>query len=43
LKSVTKAFIPALFIAAKNDDFIEPHHTDLLYDKYAGEKQKILV
>jgi hypothetical protein len=32
-----------LFIAAEGDDFIEPHHTDELYEKYSGEKQKILV
>lgn len=38
-----KAYIPALFIAAKDDDFILPHHTDKLYDKYSGEKQKLLV
>lgn len=38
-----KAFIPALFIAAKDDDFVMPHHTDILYEKYSGEKQKLLV
>ena len=38
-----KAFIPALFIAAKDDDFIPPHHTDKLYEAYSGEKQKILI
>ena len=27
---VTKAFIPALFVAAKGDSFIEPKHTELL-------------
>ncbi len=42
MKNVTKAFIPALFIAAKDDDFILPHHTDKLHEKYSGEKQKIL-
>jgi fermentation-respiration switch protein FrsA (DUF1100 family) len=40
---VKDAFIPALFIAAKDDDFILPHHTDKLYNVYAGDKEKILV
>lgn len=43
IKNVTKAYIPALFIAAKDDDFIVPRHTDDLYEKYSGEKQKLLV
>lgn len=43
MQFVSKAYIPALFIAAKNDDFILPHHTDILYEKYAGEKKKLLV
>lgn len=38
-----KAYIPALFIAAKDDDFILPHHTDKLHEAYSGEKQKLLV
>lgn len=40
---MNKAFIPALFIAAKDDDFILPHHTDKIYAKYSGEKEKMLV
>jgi hypothetical protein len=32
-----------LFIAAKDDDFIAPHHTDELYSKYSGDKKKMLV
>ena len=40
---VDKAFIPALFISAKDDNFIEPKHTKMLYDAYAGDKNIIMV
>lgn len=35
---VKECFIPALFAAATQDDFILPHHTEELYAKYAGDK-----
>ena len=35
---VNKSFIPALFIHAKDDKFILPHHSKKLFDKYAGDK-----
>jgi len=38
---VDKAFIPALFISAKSDNFIEPKHTQELYNAYAGDKNLI--
>jgi fermentation-respiration switch protein FrsA (DUF1100 family) len=38
LDHVDKCFIPALFVAATGDTFIAPHHTQELYDKYAGDK-----
>lgn len=38
LEYAKKCFIPCMFLAAKNDDFVKPHHTQLLYDNYAGEK-----
>lgn len=37
-KHVKKAYIPAFFIAAKDDDFINPKHSEKLYKAYAGEK-----
>lgn len=37
-KHVKKAYIPAFFIAAKDDDFIAPKHSEKLYKAYAGEK-----
>lgn len=40
---VKKAFIPALFLAAKDDSFIEPKHTKKLHDSYAGDKNLIMV
>jgi hypothetical protein len=42
-KHVKKAYIPAFFIAAKDDNFIVPKHTEKLYNAYAGEKKKMIV
>lgn len=30
-----KTYIPALFGHAKDDKFIQPHHSDLIYKSYA--------
>lgn len=38
-----RCFIPALFVAAKNDDFIKPHHSQQIHDLYAGDKNLVLV
>ena len=35
---VKSAFIPAFFIAAEDDIFIRPKHTQKLYNDYAGDK-----
>eukprot|EP00825_Cyclidium_porcatum_P018439 TRINITY_DN21021_c0_g1_i1.p2 TRINITY_DN21021_c0_g1~~TRINITY_DN21021_c0_g1_i1.p2 ORF type:complete len:155 (+),score=42.92 TRINITY_DN21021_c0_g1_i1:134-598(+) len=35
---VKKAFVPAFFIAANQDSFIQPKHTKALYEAYAGDK-----
>jgi len=43
LNHVHEAFIPALFIVAKSDDFILPAHGIELYEKYAGDKNLIQV
>eukprot|EP00397_Hematodinium_sp_SG-2012_P028498 GEMP01030007.1.p1 GENE.GEMP01030007.1~~GEMP01030007.1.p1 ORF type:complete len:357 (+),score=50.09 GEMP01030007.1:39-1109(+) len=40
---VSKSFIPALFVAGKGDSFIKPHHTQTLYEQYAGDKNLVLV
>lgn len=42
-KHVKKAYIPAFFIAAKDDDFIAPKHTEKLHKAYAGEKMMKIV
>lgn len=36
-----KTFIPALFGHANEDKFVQPHHSDLIYKSYAGDKNVI--
>ncbi|CAG9326741.1 unnamed protein product [Blepharisma stoltei] len=43
LKHVDKCFIPALFVAGEDDTFVNPKHSQILYDKYAGDKNIIIV
>lgn len=38
-----KCFIPALFVAGEHDEFIKKHHAEAIYDKYAGDKNLIIV
>lgn len=38
-----KCFIPAFFVAGEHDDFIRKHHAEAIYDKYAGDKNIIIV
>lgn len=38
-----RCFIPALFVAGEHDDFIKKHHSEELYEKYAGDKNIIIV
>lgn len=38
-----KCFIPALFVVAKGDDFVRPHHGDAIFEKYGGDKNIIRV
>ena len=40
---VNDCFIPALFIYAEGDDFINPHHCKDLHEAYAGDKNIIAV
>lgn len=37
------SFIPALFVAGRNDDFIAPRHSQQIFDVYAGDKNIIIV
>eukprot|EP00934_Nitzschia_sp_Nitz4_P001152 Nitzschia sp. Nitz4//scaffold21_size171442//33732//35452//NITZ4_002150-RA/size171442-augustus-gene-0.179-mRNA-1//1//CDS//3329542378//1152//frame0 len=43
IQHADKCFIPALFVAGEHDDFIKKHHAEALYDKYAGDKNLIIV
>lgn len=43
IKQVETSFVPALFVAAEQDDFIAPHHSRQLHDNYAGDKNLVLV
>ena len=38
-----KVFVPALFVAAHGDKFIAPSHSKEIYEKYAGDKNIIMV
>lgn len=38
-----KCFIPALLVAGEHDDFIKKHHSEAIYEKYAGDKNLIIV
>jgi pimeloyl-ACP methyl ester carboxylesterase len=38
-----KCFIPALFVAGEHDDFINKHHSEQIYERYAGDKNLIIV
>jgi hypothetical protein len=40
---VGQCFIPALFAAGNEDNFILPTHTQNLYEKYAGDKNLVMV
>lgn len=42
INHVDKAFIPALFGHANDDDFILPSHSEELHEKYAGDKNLIM-
>jgi len=39
----SQTFIPAFFVAGEHDDFIKKHHAEAIYEKYAGDKNIIIV
>ena len=43
IKHADKCYVPALFIAGEQDDFISPEHAHKIHDKYSGRKNIILV
>ncbi len=36
-----RCYIPALFVAANNDNFVKPHHAKTLHDIYPGDKNLV--
>ena len=43
MEHVDRCFIPAFFAAARDDTFILPQHTQDLFEKYAGDKQNLMM
>jgi len=43
MNHVKAGFIPAFFVAGKQDTFIDPHHAKDLFEKYAGDKNIVVV
>jgi pimeloyl-ACP methyl ester carboxylesterase len=43
IENVDTCFIPALFVAGKDDQFVRPHHSQEIHDRYAGDKNLVLV
>ena len=43
IENVDKCFIPAIFTAGEEDDFILPSHAQDLHEKYAGDKNFVQV
>ncbi|KAJ8747558.1 hypothetical protein K2173_013054 [Erythroxylum novogranatense] len=41
IKVANCCFVPALFGHATDDDFIQPHHSDRIYEAYMGDKNII--
>ena len=39
----SKCFISALFVVAKGDDFVAPHHGVEIFEKYGGDKNLLKV
>ena len=42
-KTVPTSFCPALFAHGTDDTFILPHHSEILHDAYAGDKNLIMI
>ncbi len=43
ISSVERSFVPAMFVAAKGDEFIPPHHAQELHDLYASDGKNIVL
>ncbi|EGG21210.1 alpha/beta hydrolase fold-1 domain-containing protein [Cavenderia fasciculata] len=38
-----KVFIPSLFAHGKDDTFVRPHHSEKIFEKYQGDKNRLLL
>jgi hypothetical protein len=38
IEHVESCYIPAFFISGVHDTFVGHHHTEQIYEKYAGDK-----
>ncbi|KAF2074363.1 hypothetical protein CYY_004339 [Polysphondylium violaceum] len=38
-----EVFIPAVFAHGEEDNFVRPHHSEKLFEKYSGDKNRILL
>ncbi len=43
LNQAPQCFMPALFVAGRDDDFIDPAHARRLHDAYGGDKNLVVV
>mmetsp|Transcript_61780 Transcript_61780/g.143744 ORF Transcript_61780/g.143744 Transcript_61780/m.143744 type:complete len:402 (+) Transcript_61780:58-1263(+) len=43
IEDVHRCFVPAFFVAGRDDQFIPPHHATAIFERYAGDKDMILV
>lgn len=43
IDSAEKCYIPAMLIAAENDRFVRKSHSMLIYERYGGDKNLVLV
>lgn len=43
IRHVHKCFIPAMFVAGEQDSFVGKNHSALLFSKYSGDKEMLVV
>merc|ERR1712117_838339 len=43
VENVSDCTMPAVFLVGSEDTFIPPHHTEAIFNQYAGEKRLITV
>ena len=40
---ISKCFVPSMFVVAKDDNFVKPHHGEAMYKLYGGDKNILRV